>query len=116
MYRRTQSSALLLQTLEAVDLHDTLSSSRKDLLKNTVLAQVRLYHALKLAVVTASKVDRNKESRETLALATVDKLFQEMMAAREHCLRLIPRFLLEAEDDKDAEAFGKVYIGLREAG
>lgn len=99
-----------------MDLRDAFSSPRKDLLKNTVLAQVRLHHALKLAVVKGSRVDRNKESRDTLTPATLEGLVHEMTVAREQSLRLIPRFLLEAEDDVDAEAFGKVYVGLREIG
>lgn len=43
----------------------------------------------------------------------VEELVKEMLRAKDQCLRLIPRFLLESENDKDAEAFGREYITLR---
>lgn len=112
-----QASALLLQTLNAVDERGGFSSSRADLLKNTVLAQVRYHHALQTKFVAA----RNREPNITTMQAankdippSVEKLLQEIARVKKQCLNLIPRFLLEAEDDKDAEAFGKTYIMLKE--
>lgn len=99
------------QTLEAVDLNGAFSSSRADLLKNTVLAEVRLFHALQAAFAAASTSARN--IRPTAAFAR-EKLHADTVLARERCITLIPRFLAEAIDDKDAEAFAKMYIKLRE--
>lgn len=108
-----QASALLDQTLEAVDERRTFSSPISDLLKNTVLAKVRLlqaWHAEASKMAQAKKKTKAEAAPEVLA-----KIFGEIMLAKEQCLTLIARFLLEAIDDKDAEAFGKIYIKLREA-
>lgn len=48
-----------------------------------------------------------------LSLSPLDKLYAEVRSTKEQCLTLIPRFMLEEGDDKDAETFGKVYIKLR---
>lgn len=107
-----QASALLQRTLEAADEHGTFSSSRSDLLKNTVLAKIRLLQALQAEAV--SNPLSNKKSSSVDSISYMERRYAEIMLAREHCLTLIPRFLLEAIDDKDAEAFGKVYVKLRE--
>lgn len=56
----------------------------------------------------------NKHSSSVDSVSHTERRYAEIMLAKEHCLTLIPRFLLEAIDDKDAEAFGKVYVKLRE--
>lgn len=57
--------------------------------------------------------NRNRPSSVAHA-ANSERLYSEMVKTKDQCLVLIPRLLLEAIDDKDAEAFGKVYIKLRE--
>ncbi|CAM9766485.1 unnamed protein product [Ectocarpus fasciculatus] len=106
------ASALLQRTLEAADGHGMFSSSRSDLLKNTVLAKIRLLQALQAEAVSSPL--SNKKSSSADSTSHMERRYAEIMLAREYCLTLIPRFLLEAIDDKDAEAFGKVYVKLRE--
>lgn len=48
--------------------------------------------------------------------SVVENMVKEMLWAKEQCLRFIPRFLLESENDRDAAAFGKEYIRLRGGG
>lgn len=98
-----------------MDSHGTFSSPRADLLKNTMLAQVRLLQALQAAVVSASTVEIHTRSEKIRSSAVLEKLAVDIVVIREQCLTLISRFLLEAADDKDAEAFGKMYMKLREA-
>lgn len=82
------------------------------LLKNTILAKIRLLQALQAAAFIASKANEKRSVTE-LSLSPLDKLYAEARSTKEQCLVLIPRFMLEARDDKDAEAFGKIYIKLR---
>ena len=110
--RCIQASSLLQRTLEAVDSSHTFSSSRKDLLKNTVLAMLRLLQALQAAAVIVADANK-KSSVAKVPFSFVNNLYVEARAVKEQCLKLIPRFLLEAGDDKDAEAFGRAYIKLR---
>lgn len=115
-----QASTLLRRTLETVDIRGTFSSSRSDLLKNTVLAEVRLYHALQVALAAsvASSANESVSTKRVLSTSSPvwEDLYAEMTVVKARCLELIPRFLTEALDDKDAEAFGRVYIQLRERG
>lgn len=106
---------LLERTLEAVDTHGTFSSSQSDLLKNTLLAKVRFLQALQAEVFKLSNAHSTDRPSSVVHASQSEKLYAEMMSIKDQCLVLIPRFLLEAIDDKDAEAFGKVYIKLREA-
>ncbi|CAM9105270.1 unnamed protein product, partial [Hapterophycus canaliculatus] len=107
------ASALLLRTLEAVDSQGTFSSSRPDLLKNTILAEIRYLQALQAeAIGMPDSLSKSEPSQAELASRT-QRLYTKMMIAKENCLTLIPRFLLEAIDNKDAEAFGRVYVKLR---
>lgn len=103
-----------------MDARGTFSSSRPDLLKNTVLAEVRLYHALQIALTASVTSSANERVSTKQLLPTSppvwEDLYAEIMVVKSRCLELIPRFLTEALDDKDAEAFGRVYIQLRERG
>ncbi|CAM9812280.1 unnamed protein product [Scytosiphon promiscuus] len=107
------ASALLLRTLEAVDAHGTFSSSRPDLLKNTILAEIRYLQALQAEAVGMPHLRSKSEPSSVEMASRMEGLFAEMVKAKERCVRLIPRFMKGAINDKDAEAFGKVYVKLR---
>lgn len=85
-----------------------------------MLAEVRLYHALQIALAAsvASNASERVSTKRMLPTspAVWEDLYAEMAAVKARCLEMIPRFLTEALDDKDAEAFGRVYIQLRERG
>lgn len=67
-----------------------------------------------MALALASKNDPGVLRRVNEPIpAAMESMVKEMMWAKEQCLLLIPRFLLESEDDRDAEVFGKEYIRLR---
>ena len=116
----SQASTLLRRTLEEVDLRGTFSSSRSDLLKNTVLAEVRLYHALQImaaVAITSASASARTSSKETISTSqNWESMYSDISMVKARCLELIPRFLTEALDDKDAEAFGKIYIELKGEG
>lgn len=95
-----------------MDSSEAFSSSHVDLLKNAILAKVRLLQALQAAVKVASNANK-KSSITEISLSPLDKLYADVRSTTEQCLTLIPRFMLEAGDDKDAQYFGKIYIKLR---
>lgn len=81
------------------------------------MAQIRLHHALRVALALAKKNEPSVQQRMNQPIPlVVENMVKEMLWAKEQCLRLIPRFLLESENDKDAEAFGKEYIKFRGSG
>lgn len=98
-----------------MDAHGTFSSSRADLLKNTVLAKVRFLQALQAEIVRMADAHGRNRPSSAAPASHSENLYAEMVLTKDQCLALIPRFLLEDIDDKDAKAFGEVYIKLREA-
>lgn len=98
-----------------MDAQGTFSSSRPDLLKNTILAEIRYLQALQAEAKGVPDSPRKSGPSPAESESRTERLYADLVMAKEHCLTLIPRFLLEAIDDKDAEAFGKVYVKLRGA-
>ncbi|CAM9741979.1 unnamed protein product, partial [Choristocarpus tenellus] len=108
------AASLLGDTLEAVDAYDTFSSPRADLLKNTMLAYVRLQNALELGLVEEEVTLAQSSRLGTGTRASESSRGTEQIGKRDGSGRVRPRFLKEHPRDRDANAFARVYSRLRE--